>query len=63
MPTKKKATGSKRYVLQNPRNIPKGTRIAREGGTEFGEGQTFSGDNLSDETLKAWLARGQIREA
>ena len=55
-------TGTKRYVVQNPRNIPRGTRVARNEGKEFHEGDTISSDEIDETTQKAWLARGQIKE-
>ncbi len=62
--TTRRMTGSKGYVMANPRGVAEDQRIARtEDGKEFHEGDRISADEISDVTAKAWLARGQIVEA
>ena len=53
------AKATRKYVVLNPRNHPKGVRILCDAdGAEFNEGDAYTGRNAT-----AWLASGFIKEA
>ena len=59
----KRSTGSRSYVVRNPRGIPKGTRIIKSAdGKEYHEGDSVSEDQIAESALRPWLERGQIEE-
>ena len=53
-PVKAQPTGP--FVVINPRNIPKGRHIIREGDKRW-----FEGDDYSGPKAELWLARGFIK--
>lgn len=56
MATKTKTTLQGSFVVLNPRSIPKGRFIIRDGNVRYFEGDTYNGDKADH-----WLERGFIR--
>lgn len=63
MTAKQKARPPGRYVVVNPRGIPKGRHIIREvgpGPAHKEKGRWYEGDEYDGDSVEHWLARGFI---